>query len=289
MAMSSTSSQVSNRAPRSSSMSQTACGRVRKYTPKLPPAVFKRTPRRIANHLNRTRSRLGVSTMKILIRIISVALLPCSFLLSTAAMAQDPITKTPIPDQDLRDDPLLKAKRLPVPPPPDLTRVGVEGGELTLTLNEAIRRALESNNDIEVSRDNVRLAESTLRSFEGVYDPIITLAPQFSLVRTPRVNSAGETTTIPASVPIQQTSWSITPALTKQFSTGGGQYQFFFNSQRGTSNQGFATEPILLNGNWCYVHPASFTESLDRSVPARHTGSAQMAYSIGCRFSSPGD
>ncbi|HZE71103.1 MAG TPA: TolC family protein [Pyrinomonadaceae bacterium] len=199
--------------------------------------------------------------MKILIRIISVALLPCSFLLSTAAMAQDPITKTPIPDQDLRDDPLLKAKRLPVPPPPDLTRVGVEGGELTLTLNEAIRRALESNNDIEVSRDNVRLAESTLRSFEGVYDPIITLAPQFSLVRTPRVNSAGETTTIPASVPIQQTSWSITPALTKQFSTGGGQYQFFFNSQRGTSNQGFArlspfysteigatfTQPLLRN------------------------------------------
>jgi outer membrane protein TolC len=197
--------------------------------------------------------------MSILIRIISVALLPCSLLLSTAAMAQDPITKTPVPDKDLRDEPLLKKSPLPVPPAPDLTRVGVEGGELPLTLDQAIRRALENNNDIEVSRDNVRLAETTLQSLEGVYDPLITFAPQFSLVRTPRVNSAGETTA--TTVPLQTTSLSITPAITKQFSTGGGQYQFFFNSQRDTANNGFTrlspfystslgatfTQPLLRN------------------------------------------
>jgi len=174
-------------------------------------------------------------------------------------MAQDPITKRPLPDKDLRDEPLLKSGSLPVPPAPDLTRVGVEGGELSLTVDQAIRRALENNNDIEVSRDNVRLAETTLQSLEGVYDPLITFSPQFSLVRTPRVNSAGETTA--TTVPIQQTSLSITPAITKQFRTGGGQYQFFFSSQRGTSNQGFArlspfystevgatfTQPLLRN------------------------------------------
>jgi len=143
---------------------------------------------------------------------------------------------------------------------PDLTRVGVEGGELSLTLDQAIRRALESNNDIEVSRDNVRLAETTLQSLEGVYDPLITFSPQFSLVRTPRVNSVGETTISPF-VPIQLTNLSITPAITKQFTTGGGQYQFFWESLRGTSNQGFArvspfyttsvgatfTQPLLRN------------------------------------------
>jgi outer membrane protein TolC len=199
--------------------------------------------------------------MSILLRVISFALLSCLLLLSAAAMAQDPITKSPVPDKDLRDEPLLKKSPLPVPPAPDLTRVGVEGGELSLTLDQAIRRALENNNDIEVSRDNVRLAETTLQSLEGVYDPLITFAPQFSLVRTPRVNSAGETTTIPARVPIQTTSLSITPAITKQFSTGGGQYQFFFNSQRGTANNGFTrlspfystslgatfTQPLLRN------------------------------------------
>jgi outer membrane protein TolC len=171
--------------------------------------------------------------MSRLLRVILFAILPCSFLLSTRVMAQDPITKSPIPDQDLRNEPLLKSGPLPVPPTPDLTRVGVEGGEFALTLNEAIRRALESNNDIEVSRDNVRLAETTLQSLEGVYDPLISFAPLFGDVRTPPVNTNGNAG---LSVPIQQTSLSFTPAVTKQFSKGGGQYQFFFNSQRDTAN-----------------------------------------------------
>lgn len=171
--------------------------------------------------------------MNRLLRFVSSALLPCSFLLSTAAMAQDPITKSPIPDQDLRNDPLLKERQLPVPPVPDLTRVGVGEGEFVLTLNEAIRRALESNNDIEVSRDNVRLAESTLLSLEGVYDPLISFTPQFSNVRTPPANINGG---VGLSRTLKETSFSFTPALTKQFSKGGGQYQFFFNSQRDTAN-----------------------------------------------------
>jgi HAE1 family hydrophobic/amphiphilic exporter-1 len=174
--------------------------------------------------------------MSILVRVISFALLPCLLLLSAAAMAQDPITKSPLPDQDLRNDPLLKPGPLPVPPAPDLTRVGVGGGELTLTLNEAIRRALESNNDIEVSRDNVRLAETTLRSLEGVYDPVLSFSPQFSDVRTPRANTSGEAV---GGGTIRQTILSFSPSLTKQFGTGGGQYQFFFDSQRNTANFSF--------------------------------------------------
>jgi outer membrane protein len=174
--------------------------------------------------------------MSRLLRVISKSLLPCSFLLSTAALAQDPIIKSPIPDQDLRNDPLLKERRVPVPPAPDLTRVGVGGIELTLTLNEAIRRALESNNDIEVARDNVRLAESTLQSLEGVYDPVISFAPLYSNIRTPPANINGG---VGLTRTLQETSLSFTPAVTKQFSKGGGQYQFFFNSQRDTANYTF--------------------------------------------------
>jgi len=166
---------------------------------------------------------------------LNLAVWSCLILISTA-MGQDPITKTPVPDQDLRNEPLLKSLPLPVPSPPDLTRVGVEGGELTLTLNEAIRRALENNNDIEVSRSNVRLAESSLQSFEGVYDPLLSFAPQFINVVTPAANTSGDVGLFGS---IKQTSLSFTPALTKQFSTGGGQYQFFFNSLRGTSNTTF--------------------------------------------------
>jgi outer membrane protein TolC len=197
--------------------------------------------------------------MSIYLRVILFALLQCSLVLSVTVMAQDPITKSPLPDKDLRDDPLLTPRPLPVPPAPNLTRVGVSGGELTLTLNEAIRRALENNNNIEVSRDYVRLAESALQSLEGVYDPLISLSPLFSDAVTPRVNSPGETTATTS--PIRLTSLSITPAITKQFSTGGGQYQFFFNTQRGTANNSFTrlspyysadvgatfTQPLLRN------------------------------------------
>jgi HAE1 family hydrophobic/amphiphilic exporter-1 len=190
-------------------------------------------------------------------RVISLALLPCTFLLSGAAMAQDPITKSPAAEEDLRNNPLLTARPLPVPPVPSFSRVGVGGGELSLSLNQAIRRALENNNDIEVARDNVRLAETTLQSLEGVYDPLISLTPLFSDVRTPPANTNGD---VGLSVPIKETILSFTPSMTKQFSTGGGQYQFFFNSLRGTSNTTFTQ----LSPYYAASLGATFTQPLLR-------------------------
>src|ERR1700675_1522833 len=137
-------------------MSQTVCLRVRKYKRRPPQAEIKRTIQRLINHRRRISRRLGVRTMSKLLRLISLALLPCSFLLSGAAMAQDPITKSPAAEEDLRNNPLLTGRPLPGPPVPSFSRVGVGGGELSLSLNQAIRRALENNNDIELARDSVR-------------------------------------------------------------------------------------------------------------------------------------
>ena len=69
---------------------------------------------------------------------------------------------------------------MPVPPLPDLTRVGVQASNVVpLSLNDAIRKALQNNNDIEVARDDVRFAEQQLKSLYGVYDPIFAITPQF--------------------------------------------------------------------------------------------------------------
>ncbi len=55
---------------------------------------------------------------------------------------------------------------------PDLGIVGVDmTRQQPLSLKEAITMALENNKDIEVSRQNVRLAEFDLRSANGFYDP----------------------------------------------------------------------------------------------------------------------
>jgi HAE1 family hydrophobic/amphiphilic exporter-1 len=57
-------------------------------------------------------------------------------------------------------------------PLPELNRVGVDmNRQHPLALREAISLALENNKDIEVARENVRIAEFDLLGAQGIYDP----------------------------------------------------------------------------------------------------------------------
>src|SRR5437868_5376033 len=124
---------------------------------------------------------------------------------------------------------------MPVPPVPDLTRVGViSTNVLPLSLNDAIRKTLQNNNDIEVARDDVRFAEQQLRAYQGVYEPIFSITPQYIHNITPQQSSlggsgsTGKTTT---------TIFNWNPSLTKSFEKGGGTYTLTFsNSRTNTSN-----------------------------------------------------
>ncbi len=79
-----------------------------------------------------------------------------------------------------------------LPPLPPLSRLGVVSGEtLPLSLNEAIRRALEHNTEIEVARVGVRVTESNLRALEGIYEPVFQITPQFSSFVTPQSSTLG--------------------------------------------------------------------------------------------------
>jgi len=190
--------------------------------------------------------------MRLLLKMVALSLALCA-----TVMAQDPASKPPVALQDLSNNPLLTPRPLPVPPVPDLSRLGVAVGGLPLSLNDAIRRALENNDSIEISRDNVRIAETTLRSLQGVYDPVINITPQFSQATIPSVNSTSTT----SSGVVHQKILSLSPSVTKQFSVGGGQYQFFFDSQRATNDAGITqlspfylatagmtfTQPLLRN------------------------------------------
>ncbi|MEK6303331.1 MAG: TolC family protein [Acidobacteriota bacterium] len=193
--------------------------------------------------------------MGILLRPVALSLALCA-----AAMGQEPVMKPPVANQDLSNNPLLAPRSLPVPPVPDLTRIGVTGGAFPLSLNDAIRRALENNNNIEISRDNVRLADTTLRSLQGVYDPIINITPQFSDLNTASVNSTGTT----SSGILNQKFFTLSPSVTQQFSTGGGQYQVFFDGQRATSNSGITQ----LSPFYSTTAGITFTQPLlrDRSI-----------------------
>ena len=59
-----------------------------------------------------------------------------------------------------------------------LTRIGVQSQDsLALSLDDAIRMALENNNNIELTRDDVRFQETQIRAISGAYDPVVTVSP----------------------------------------------------------------------------------------------------------------
>src|SRR5690348_9984743 len=132
--------------------------------------------------------------------------------------------------------PQFQAK--PIPPPPSLDRLGVGSENLQLTLNDAIKRALENNNDIEVARDDVRFAETQLRALEGVFDPVFSITPQYDKRISPQQSSLGGASG--SSGTTSTTTWSWSPAVQKQFGRGGGNYFLQFQNQHTDTSNSFS-------------------------------------------------
>ena len=148
-----------------------------------------------------------------------------------------------------------------LPPIPSLQRIGVGTETLPLSLNDAIKRALENNNDIEVARDDVRIAETQLRALEGIFDPIFEITPQYDKRISPVQSelsgggTAGTTST---------TTYSWSPSLTKQFGRGGGNYFLRFDNTHTNTSNSFS----LLNPFYSSNLSLTFTQPLlrDRSI-----------------------
>jgi len=165
------------------------------------------------------------------------------------------------PQEPLREPVIPQFQPKPLPPVPSLTRLGIGSESLALSLNDAIKRALENNNDIEVARDDVRFAETQLRALEGIFDPIFAITPSYDKRISPQQSSlegggqSGTTST---------TTYSFSPSIQKQFGRGGGSYFVnFANTHTNTSNS-FS----LLNPFYSSNLSLQFTQPLlrDRSI-----------------------
>ena len=147
-----------------------------------------------------------------------------------------------------------------------LVRIGVQQSQpLPLSLIEAIRRALANNNDIEVSRDDVRFQETQVRSLKGIYDPVFTATPNFS-----HSQSTGAAST---------KDFRINTNITQFIEKGGGNYQAFFNNSR-TENafaQAQVSSGSISSGNSAIFSSAlgfNYTQPLFRNFRVdsrRHT------------------
>jgi outer membrane protein len=149
--------------------------------------------------------------------------------------------------QDVREPNFPNLQAQPVPPMPDLTRVGIISSNiLTLSLNDAIRKALQNNNDIEIARDDVRFAEQQLRGLYGVYDPTFSVTPQLIHNITPQQSSLGGGG---ASGTTTTTIFNFSPSLTKSFEKGGGNYTLSFANSRQTSSSTFSSLSPFYSSN----------------------------------------
>lgn len=150
----------------------------------------------------------------------------------THAQAQQPPTpslpdlRVPAVAVDFRAD----ATR-PMPP---LARVGVDTAEQQpLMLREAIALALRNNKDIEIARDNVKIAEFDLLTARGSYDPRFSAQTYFERIKNPATSVLSGASTV------QTDDLTATTRFEGLAPKYGGSYRAEFSSIRLTSNSAF--------------------------------------------------
>ena len=164
---------------------------------------------------------------------------------------------TPAPDQLLKVPQIAPNYRADNSPLPQLGRVGVDlSDERPLTLREAIEMALSNNKDIEVSRQNVKIAEFDLTSARGAYDPKFSSLSYYERTTTPSssfLNSGPNGATTQSDI----TGTARLEGLSPKF---GGGYRFDFSAIRLTTNNAFAA----LNPQFPTAFTFNYTQPLAR-------------------------
>lgn len=172
--------------------------------------------------------------------------------------AQKP-TPTPLELQQPPFPPGVTDYRADQRPLPEMSRVGVDLSlQRPLSLRDAISMALKNNKDIEVARDNVKIAEFDLLGSRGAYDPRFSTTTFYERIESPISSflsggSNGSTT---------QSDYSATARLEGLSPKLGGNYRLDFSSIRLTTNNQFTA----LNPQYPTALTFSYTQPLLRGL-----------------------
>src|SRR5258708_7398056 len=209
------------------------------------PQLCLRIVRKGFSFLSEIQSNTRESRPALMFLVIAILLLA-----STSILAQE-TTASPAPtptNQSLNVPPVAPGYRAKQTTLPELGRVGVDmDQQQPLSVREALKLALENNKDIEVARENVKIAEFDLLGVRGAYDPRLSNQSYYERIKTP-VSSFLTGGTNGA---VTQTDFTGTARLEGLAPKGGGNYRLDFSSVRLTSNNQFAA----LNPQY----PSSFT------------------------------
>src|ERR1043166_5065006 len=161
--------------------------------------------------------------------ILARILLSIVALLSANAIQAQQASPSPEPDdlKQLQIPSIAPDYRGQQKPLPELRRVGVDmDRQHPLSLREALSMALDNNKDIEVARQNVKIAEFDLLGAHGLYDPKISTTAFYERIKSP-ISSflrGGQTGAI---IQSDYTGSARMEGLTSKF---GGSYHFDFSS-----------------------------------------------------------
>lgn len=175
-------------------------------------------------------------------------------ILGSACLGQTP---TPTPDEAMPTPPSFTR---PLPPMPDMSRIGVRSGEeMSISLKDAIEMALRNNNDIDVSRDDVRIAQFNLRAAQGVFDPLLNSQTFFESRTTPTASTIGGA--VNGAVTQKQIYSDL--GLSGFLPRWGGSYDTIFNASRTNTTNRNAT----LNPQFPSAFTANIIQPLWRNRP----------------------
>lgn len=167
----------------------------------------------------------------------------------TAGAAQSPTPAAPSGDKAVVARPTLPADPPPVAPEfkanlnplPSTERVGVDvADQMPLTLADAVKLALENNNDIDASKMNSEIAKFTLRAARGGFDPALTSDSFYENRSTPTASVIGGARD--GLVTLKSLGSSLGIGGLSGFA--GGRYNLgFTNSKTNTSNSNATLNP----------------------------------------------
>ncbi|HYR83082.1 MAG TPA: TolC family protein [Terriglobia bacterium] len=111
------------------------------------------------------------------------------------------------------------------------------GGQMPLSLSEAIQMALANNKDIEMARQNVLAADWDVKGAFAAYDPRSTFSSFYEHTRTPVASflSGG------LNGSVEQSALTAAYRLEGSVARGGGTYEMNVSSQRLSTNNIFAS------------------------------------------------
>jgi outer membrane protein TolC len=159
-------------------------------------------------------------------------------------------------------DPTMPVQRTFATPPklaPDPSRVGVNLADpLSLTLQDAIDMGLRNNNNIDVTRNNVRINEFNLDAAKGIYDPFFNSQTYYESRTTPVASTIGGA----VNGSVTQRSFYNDFGLSGFTPKYGGSYDVIFNQARTSSTNRNAT----LNPQFPTNMIATYTQPLWRGL-----------------------